>query len=184
MTGKPQDEDLDPENAELGRRLAELDFSTETSMREPLRKRLMERADALSAASWRQRWVPVFAPAFAMAALVLALFVGLPPGPERGPELQLGLDRVLVRPPMVGDKALVPEAVGMVGADLPAVTFGAASGLDRMTAEDLMETVQGQEVVSEKGRSVRWRVGDDVFILESRETTLEELGGLTGNGID
>ncbi|MFA6319256.1 MAG: hypothetical protein WC943_17725 [Elusimicrobiota bacterium] len=185
MNEKGPKEGFDPETAELARKLGALDFSEDTSIREPLRSRLVERAEEMRVSAWRRRWVPVFAPAAALAALVLSLFVGVPMGPEPMIETPAGLDRVMVRPPVVGGQALIPVSVGVEAEGESAVSLSAGGDrLDRMTAADLMETVFGEEVVTDKGRAMRWLVGDEVFILESRKTTLEELSGRPGDGID
>ena len=161
--------EFDPETAEMARQLSELDFSADASIRESLRERLVERGEELRRASWRRRWIPVFAPVAGLAAGLLSLFVGLDMGPGPLPEAPQQCNRLLACRPVVGKEALVFESIGDGSeSDVPAVALGARSNLDRLKAADIMETVQGEEVVTDKGRAVSWRLGKDVFILESR----------------
>ncbi|MBI5881555.1 MAG: hypothetical protein HZB91_00390 [Elusimicrobia bacterium] len=160
---------FDPETAELARMLEALDFSEETSIRESLRERLVERGEELARASLRRRWIPVFAPVAGLAAVILSLFIGVPMGPAPLPEAPQQCNRLLACRPVVGKEVLIFDAIGDGSeSDVPAVALGARSDLDRLKAADIMETVRGEEVVTDKGRAVRWRLGKDVFILESR----------------
>ncbi|MBI4677497.1 MAG: hypothetical protein HY748_07940 [Elusimicrobia bacterium] len=184
MSAKDPGGEFDPETADLARRLSELDFSPESRVRGSLRRRLVERAEEMRRASWRRRWIPVVAPAAALAGLAAALFVGLP-GSGPSPEPPSAGDRVLVRGPRVGDEVLVPEQILSEGWDTWEVALGAGpAALDKMTAGDVMETVRGEVVESEEGRAVRWRLGNDVFVLESRRTTLSEIFARSGNRFD
>lgn len=134
--------EFDPETADLARRLSELDFSEESRVRESLRTRLADRAGEMRQAAWKRRWAPVFAPAAAFAAIALVFFVGLPRGPVPAPEPPSAGDRVLVRPPMVGDKPVIPEAVLSEDFGYADVALGAGpQPFDTLKGTDLFETV-------------------------------------------